>query len=194
MKAAPGEDWFATQDTLDPDRLVFLDETAAATNMTRRYRWAPRGQRCRIAVPQGHYKTTTLTAALRADGLCALDLADGATNGGRFRAYITGTLAPMLRPDDTVILDNLGAHKVARVREAIEAAGAWLLYLLLNSPDFNPIEQVFAKLKRLLRTRAARTVADLWTAIRQALTLFTAQECRNYLAAAEYADDVAVAI
>lgn len=192
MRAAR-EDWFASQDTLDPDRLVFLDETAAATNMTRRYGWAPRGQRCRIAVPQGHYKTTTVTAALRADGLCAVNLADGATNGGRFRAYVTDTLAPVLRHGDTVVLDNLGAHKVTGVREAIEAAGARLLYLPPYSPDFNPIEQVFAKLKRLLRTRAARTVADLWTAIRQALTRFTAQECRNCLTAAGYADDLAVA-
>ena len=192
MKAAR-EDWFASQDALDPDRLVFLDETAAATNMTRRYGWAPRGQRCRIAVPQGHYKTTTVTAALRADGVCALDLVDGATNGGRFRTYVTHTLVPVLRPGDTVILDNLGAHKVAGVREAIEAAGARLLYLPPYSPDFNPIEQIFSKLKRLLRTRAARTVPDLWAAIRQTLTRFTAQECRNCLTAAGYADDVAVA-
>ena len=192
MKAAR-EDWFASQDSLDPDRLVFLDETAAAANMARRYGWAPRGQRCRIAVPQGHDKTTTVTAALRADGLCALDLADGATNGGRFRAYVTGTLAPVLRPGDTVILDNLGAHKVAGVREAIEAAGARLLYLPPYSPDFNPIEQIFSNLKRLLRTRAARTVPDLWAAIRQALARFTAQECRNCLTAAGCADDVAVA-
>lgn len=192
MKGAR-EAWFANQDALDPDRLVFLDETAAATNMARRYGWAPRGQRCRIAVPQGHYKTTTVTAALRADGLCALDLADGATNGGRFRAYVTDTLAPVLRPGDTVILDNLTAHKVAGVREAIEAAGARLLYLPPYSPDFNPIEQIFSKLKRLLRTAAARTVPDLWAAIRHALARFTAQECRNCLTAAGYENDVAVA-
>jgi DDE superfamily endonuclease len=141
VKAAR-EDWFARQDTLDPDRLVFIDETAAATNMARRYGWAPSGQRCRIAVPQGHYKTTTVTAALRADGLCAVDLADGATNGSRFRAYVTDTLAPVLRPGDTVILDNLGAHKVAGVREAIEAAGARLLFLPPYSPDLNPIDEV----------------------------------------------------
>ena len=181
------------QEALDPDRLVFLDETAAATNMTRRYGWAPRGQRCRIAVPQGHYKTTTVTAALRADGLCAIDSADGATNGGRFRAYVADTLAPVLRPGDTVILDNLAAHKVVGVREAVEAAGARVLYLPPYSPDFNPIEQIFAKLKRLLRTAAARTVPDLWVDIRQALTRVTAQECRNCLTAAGYADDVAVA-
>ncbi len=98
------EDWFASQETLDPDRLVFIDEIAAATNMTRRYGWVPRGQ---------HYKTTTVTAALRTDGLCAVDLADGATNRGRFRAYVSDILAPVLRSSDKVILDNLGAHKVA---------------------------------------------------------------------------------
>jgi transposase len=192
VKAAR-EDWFENQDALDPDRLVCLDETAAATNMARTYGRAPRGQRCRLAVPQGHYKTTTVTAALRADGLSALDLADGAMNGERFRAYVTDTLAPVLRPGDTVILDNLQAHKVAGVREAIEAVGARVLYLPAYSPDFNPIEQIFSKLKRLLRTAAARTVPDLWAAIRQAFARFTAQECRNCITAAGYENDLAVA-
>ncbi|GJE15106.1 IS630 family transposase [Methylobacterium longum] len=192
MKAAR-EDWFARQDTLDADRLVFIDETAAATNMARGYVWAPSGQRCRIAVPQGHYKTTTVTAALRGDGLCAVNLADGATNGSRFRAYVTDTLAPVLRHGDTVILDNLGAHKVAEVREAIEGRARNSSTSRPNSPDFNPIEQIFAKLKRLLLTRAARTLPDLCAAIRQALARFTAHECRNCLAAAGYADDVAIA-
>lgn len=161
--------------------------------MARRYGRAPRGARCRIAVPQGHYKTTTVTAALRTSGLCATALFDGATNGERFRSYVTDTLIPTLRPGDTVILDNLGAHKVAGVRTAIEAAGARLLYLPPYSPDFNPIEQAFAKLKALLRTVAARTVADLWIAIRHAFIRFTAPECRNYLAAAGYETDLAVA-
>ena len=192
MRAAR-EDWFANQDTLDPDRLVFLDETAANTKMARRYGRAPRGQRCRMAVPHGHYLTTTVTAALRTSGLTALALFDGATNGARFRAYVSDTLTPVLRPGDTVILDNLGAPKVAGVREAIEAAGAQLLYLPPYSPDFNPIEQAFAKLKHLLRTAAARTVPDLRAAIGQALAHFTPQECRNYLAPAGYEDDVAVA-
>ena len=111
---------------------------------------------------------------------------DGATTGARFRAYVADTLAPTLRPGDTVVLDNLSAHKVAGVREAVEKVGARLLYLPVYSPDFNPIEQAFAKLKALLRTAAARTVPDLWAAIREAFTRFTPAECRNYLAASGY--------
>ena len=172
---------------------MFLDETAAATNMARRYGWAPRGERCRLAAPSGHYKTTTVTAALRPTGLCATALFDGPTNGTRFRSYITEILVPALRPGDSVVMDNLQAHKVAGVREAIEAAGARLLYLPPYSPDLNPIEQAFAKLKALLRSAAARTLPDLWAAIRQAFTRFTPQECCNYLAAAGYENDSAVA-
>jgi transposase len=172
---------------------VFLDETAAATNMARRDGWAPRGERCRLSAPQGHYKTTTITAALRTSGLCATALFDGPTNGMRFRSYVSETLVPVLHLGDIVVMDNLPAHKVAGVREVIEAAGARLLYLPSYSPDLNPIEQAFAKLKALLRSAAARTIPDLWTAIRQAFTRFTPQECRNYLTAAGYEDDLAAA-
>ncbi len=161
--------------------------------MARRYGRAPRGERCRLAVSHGHYKTTTVTAALRRNGLCATALFVGATNGTRFRAYVISTLVPVLKPNDTVILDNLQAHKVAGVREAIEAAGARLLYLPPYSPDFNPIEQIFAKLKCLLRTAATRTVPDLWHTIRQAFTRFTANDCSNCIAAAGYDTDLAVA-
>ena len=161
--------------------------------MARRYGWAPRGERCRIAAPHGHYKTTTITAALRTSGLCATALFDGATNGARFRSYVTEILVLVRRPGDTVVMDNLQAHKVAGVREAAEAAGARLLYLPPYSPDLDPIEQAFAKLKALLRSAAARTVPDLWAAIRQAFTRFTPQECGNYLAAAGYENDMAVA-
>jgi transposase len=185
--------WFEALPDLDPDTLVFLDETAAATNMARRYGRARCGERCRLLVPQGHYKTTTVTAALRSTGLCALSLVDGATNGARFRSYVADRLVPVLRPGDTVILDNLQAHKVAGVREAIEAAGARVLYLPPYSPEFNPIEQIFAKLKHLLRTATARTVPDLWAAIREALTRITPDECRNCITAAGYDDDLAVA-
>ena len=131
---------------------------------------------------------TVVTAALRTSGLF-----DGPSNGTRFCSYITETLIPVLQPSDIVVMDNLPAHKVAGVREAIEAAGARLLYLPSYSPDFNPIEQAFAKLKALLRSAAARTIPDLWAAIRQAFTRFTAQECRSYLAAAGYENDLAVA-
>jgi len=198
------EAWFEGQLDLNPERVVFLDETATATNMERRYGRAPRGERCRLAVPHGHYKTTTVTAALRASGPFAVELMDGATNGARFLSYVTDTLGPALKPGDTVVMDNLAAHKVAGVRQTIEAAGAHLLYLpaytlrlQLHSaslsgascrlrPDFNPIENAFAKLKALLRTAAARTVSDLWAAIREAFTHFRPDECRNYLTAAGY--------
>ena len=119
--------WFDAMPALDPDTLVFLDETAAATNMARCYGRAPRGERCRLLVPQGHYKTTTVTAALRTTSLCALSLMDGATNGQRLRSYVADNLVPVLQAGVTVILDNLQAHKVAGVREAIEAVGARVL-------------------------------------------------------------------
>jgi transposase len=186
---AAREAWFAGQLDLDPDRLVFLDETAAKTSMARRYGWSPRGERCRIAAPAGHWKTTTVIAGLRTNGPSALALLDGPITGEHFRAYVTQTLVPSLRRGDTVILDNLGAHKVAGVREAVEAAGARLLYLPPYSPDFNPIEFAFAKLKALLRSAAARTVSDLWEVIRQAFVCFSPDECRNYFAAAGYEDD-----
>ena len=178
--------WFKSQLDLDPDAVVFIDETATATNMARTYGRAPRGERCRLLVPKGHYKTTTVTAALRTSGLVATTLFDGATNGGRFLTYITGTLVPVPKRGDTVIFDNLNVHKVTGVRAAIEAAGERLLYLPAYSPDFNPIEQAFAKLKALLRTAAARTVPDLWAAIREAFKAVRPNECRNYVAAAGY--------
>ena len=168
---------------------MFLDETAATTSMTRRYGWAPRGERCRIAVPAGHWKTTTVIAGLRTSGPTAIALLDGPVTGERFRVYVSDTLVPTLQRGDTVVLDNLGAHKVAGVREAIEAAGARVLYLPPYSPDFNPIEQAFAKLKALLRSAVARTVSDLWQVIRQAFTCFSPEECRNYITAAGYDDD-----
>jgi transposase len=185
--------WFEGQPDLDPDRLVFLDETAATTTMARRYGRAPRGERCRLLVPLGHRKTTTVTAALRTTGLLATTLFEGATNGERFRGYVADTLVPALKPGDTVVMDNLPVHKVDGVRQTIEAAGARLLFLPPYSPDFNPIEQAFAKLKALLRTAAARTTTDLHDAIHRAFACFTAQECRNYVTAAGYEDDAVVA-
>ena len=137
MRAAR-DAWLDGQLDLDPDRLVFIDETAAATNMVRPYGRSPRGERCRILAPHGHYKTTTVTAALRTSGLVATTLFDGATSGERFLTYVSDTLVPVLKRGDTVILDNLSVHKVAGVRETIEAAGARLLYLPAYSPDFNP--------------------------------------------------------
>lgn len=127
--------WFEGQLDLDPDRLVFLDETATNTKMARRYGWAPRGKRCRVAVPFGHWKTITVTAGLRASGLTATALLDGPMTGVRFRRHVEETLVPTLKHGDTVVLDNLPAHKVSGIRERIETAGARLLYLPAYSPE-----------------------------------------------------------
>ena len=154
--------------------------------MTRRYGRAPRGQRLVAAVPHGHWKTSTFVAGLRTDGLTAPLVVDGAMNGDIFRAYVEQVLAPTLKLGDIVILDNLSSHKVTGVREAVEARGATLVYLPPYSPDLNPIEQAFAKLKSLLRKIAARTVSRLWDALGDLLDRFTPQECANYLANAGY--------
>jgi len=168
------------------ERLVFLDETWATTNMARRYGRAPRGERVVAAIPHGHWKTTTFVAGLRLDGLSAPLVLDGPINGEAFRAYVEQFLAPTLSPGDIVVMDNLGSHKVVGVREAIQARGATLLYLPPYSPDLNPIEMAFSKLKAILRKVAARTVDDLWRAIATALDDFAPHECRNYIANAGY--------
>ena len=165
---------------------MFIDETGASTKLARLRGRAPRGERCRAAVPHGHWKTTTFTAGLRIDGLAAPWLLDGAMDGEAFLIYVRRVLVPELKRGDVVIMDNLPAHRVAGVREAIEAAGARLLYLPPYSPDFNPIEQAFAKLKALLRKAAARTIPDLWTAVAEALAAFQPNECKNYFEAAGY--------
>jgi transposase len=167
-------------------RLVFLDETWATTNMARRYGRAPRGERVIASVPHGHWKTSTLVAGLRDDAITAPLVIDGAMNGETFRAYIEQFLAPTLAHGDIVIMDNLPSHKVAGVREAIEARGASLIYLPPYSPDLNPIEQAFAKLKALLRKAAPRTVDALWNVIGESLSAFSPGECANYLADAGY--------
>lgn len=161
-------------------RLVFLDETWAKTNMTRLRGRAPRGERVVDYVPHGHWKTTTFLAALRVDGLIAPLVVDGAINGETFLAYVQQQLVPTLKANDIVIMDNLSSHKVKGVREAIEVAGADLVYLPPYSPDFNPIEQVFAKIKHLLRSAAERTIETLWRRIGQLLDCFPPEECRNY--------------
>jgi transposase len=150
---------------------------------------APRGKRLRVGIPQGHWKTTTFVAGLRLTGMMAPFVLDGPMNRSAFLAYVHQVLAPELKRGDVVILDNLPAHKGSRVREAIEAAGASLLYLPPYSPDFNPIENAFAKLKALLRKAAERTVEGLWAAIGRLIDLFTPQECINYFTAAGYDPD-----
>ena len=167
---------------MNPERLVFIDETGAATDMARRYGRCPRGQRLVASVPWGHWKTTTFVAALRVEGITAPCVFDGPMDGPCFRAYIEQFVVPILRPGDIVVMDNLSSHKVVGIREAIEAAGAELRYLPPYSPDLNPIEQFFAKLKALLRKAAARTIDALFAAIADALTAVSPQECQNYLA------------
>lgn len=154
--------------------------------MARLYGRAPRGQRCRATIPHGHWKTTTLTAGLRLSGLAAPMIIDGATNGDAFRAYVETVLVPELNPGDVVVMDNLPAHRVGGICKAIEAAGATLLYLPPYSPDFNPIEMTFAKLKAILKGTAPRTIPDLWQAITDAIDRFTPDECRAYFTAAGY--------
>jgi transposase len=191
--------WFEAQPELEPERLVFIDETGASTKprggcgdpttpqgMARRYGRAARGARCRASVPHGHWKTTTFVGALRHDRMTAPMVLDGPINGAAFQAYVEQVLAPTLRPGDIVVLDNLPAHKPAAVRQAIEASGAELRFLPPYSPDFNPIEMAFAKLKAWLQKAAARTIDDLWNAIGTAVGLFTPSECRNYFQAAGY--------
>jgi transposase len=179
--------WKKYQDRLDPARLVFIDETWAKTNMTRLRGWAPRGRKLLDKVPQGHWRTLTFLAALRHDRIDAPCVIDGPINGESFLAYVEQVLVPVLKPGDIVIIDNLGSHKGKAVRRAIRAAGAKLFFLPPYSPDLNPIEQVFAKLKTLLRKAAERTVEDTWKRIAVLLKAFTSQECANYLRNAGYA-------
>src|SRR5262249_19663990 len=165
------EQWRRNQSSLNPAKLVFVDETWASTSMTRRYGRCARGDRLVAAVPYGHWKTTTFIAGLRHDGLTAPFVIDGPINGDWFLVYVEQVLAPTLSEDDIVVMDNLASHKVAGVREAIEA-GARLLYLPPYSPDLNPIEQAFAKLKAMLRKAAARSIETLWRLIRRLIRRF----------------------
>ena len=181
--------WFEAQPDLDPARLVFIDETWTATNMARTHGRCVRGERLRMAVPHGHRKTTTLVAGLRLDGMVAPMVLDGPINGDWFEAYVAQVLLPTLRSGDTVVMDNLSSHKRASIKAMIEASGAMLRFLPPYSPDFNPIEMAFSKLKALLRKAAERTVEGLWTAIGRFVDVFTPQECANYFAAAGYDAD-----
>lgn len=178
--------WFDAQPDLDRERLVFIDETGASTKMARRHGRALRGERLRMSVPHGHWKTTTFVGALRLTGMTAPMVLDRAMTGARFLAYVEQVLSPTLTPGDIVIMDNLPAHKSAAVRRAIEATGAELRLLPPYSPDFNPIENAFARLKALLRKAAARTVSALEHAIAEAIDTFTPAECANYFDAAGY--------
>ncbi len=166
---------------------MFIDETWAKTNMVRSHGRSAKGRRLVGTVPHRRWKTTTFLAALRHDRIDAPCVFDGPINGERFLAYVEQILVPTLRDGDVVIMDNLGSHKGKAVRRAIRSAGAKLLFLPKYSPDLNPIEQVFAKLKALLRKAAERTVEDLWKRIGALLDAFPPKECANYLKNAEYA-------
>jgi len=172
--------WVEKQPAWDPGHLVFLDESGARTNLVRQYGRSLRGRRLVHYAPHGHWKTTTLVVALRERGLTAPMVLDGAMNGKAFLAYVQQVLVPTLQPDDVVILDNLSSHKSAGVRQAIEQTGARLVYLPPYSPDLNPIELAFSKLKWLLRSAAERTVDALWNRIGQLLDAFSPAQCRNY--------------
>lgn len=165
---------------------MFIDETGASTKMTRLRGRAPRGQRCRAAIPHGHWKTITLVIALRLCGFTAPMVLDGPMNGPAFLAYVEQVLVPTLKRGMVVVMDNLAAHKLKAVRVAIEETGAKLLLLPPYSPDFNPIENAFAKLKAILRKTAARTVPSLQNAIHNALPQFAARQCANFFTAAGY--------
>ena len=168
------------------EKLVFIDETAAYTNMTRSYGRASKGRRCIASAPLGHWATTTFVAALRHQRLTAPMLTDGPMDGDVFLAYVQTFLCPTLLPGDIVVLDNLSSHKVAGVREAIQAVGANLRYLPPYSPDLNPIEKLFAKLKALLRKAATRNTDALWAEIGRLLDHFPPSECANYFASSGY--------
>lgn len=185
MKAAR-QAWSEGQTNLDPERLIFIDESGLSTKMARLRGWAPKGERCRAAIPHGHWKTITFVGGLTLDGFVAPMLLDGPMDGECFLAWVEQMLAPTLRPGDLVVMDNLPAHKVAGVSKAIEAKGAELRYLPPYSPDLNPIENAFAKLKAQVRRAAARTFDALEAAAAHALSMFNPNECTNFFAHAGY--------
>jgi transposase len=179
--------WTKYQGKVDPARLVFIDETWTKTNMAPLRGWAPRGERLKASVPHGHWKTMTFLAALRSNRVEAPWLLDGPIDGDSFRLYVERVLVPTLRLGDIVVMDNLGSHKSAAVRQAIRAAGARLFFLPKYSPDLNPIEMLFSKLKHWLRKAAARTQNAVCDAIASILEDISETECANYFIEAGYA-------
>jgi transposase len=172
----------------EPERFVFLDESGAKTSMTRLYGRSKIGERCNFHTPHGHWKTTTMISALRVDGVipAATMLLDGPMNAVTFLGWVESCLAPSLRPGDIVVMDNLGAHKAAGVEEAIERAGASVWWLPPYSPDLNPIEKLWSKVKSWLRRVAAGTVDGLWRAAGDAFRAVTPGECANYFRSCGY--------
>lgn len=186
---AAREDWKEHRQPrmrLEPDRLIFIDETGTTTKMTRLRGRCLKGQRLRSKAPFGHWKTQPFVAGLRLNGLTAPFVVDQPMNRRIFEVYVETQFAPTLKPGDVVIMDNLAAHKSPKAEAAIRARGAWVLFLPPYSPDLNPIEMAFAKLKAHLRARAIRTIEALWQAIGDICELFTPDECQNYFQAAGY--------
>jgi transposase len=184
--AADRRVWRTTQPDLDPERLVFVDETGASTKMARLYGRALQGARCVAAIPHGHWKTTTFVGGLRLSGMTAPMVLDGAMNGPAFLAWVEQMLVPTLATGDIGVMDNLPAHKPAAVRATIEACGAELRYLPPYSPDLNPIEMAYSKLKASLKKAAARTLETLLAAIADAIRNITSDDCRGYFRASGY--------
>lgn len=180
------DDWKKFQEHIDVKKLVFLDKTRAKTNMTPTHGRAEIGKHVIDFVPHGHWKTTTFLSALRCDGLTAPLVIDGAINGKIFLAWLKQQLCPMLKVGDIVVMDNLSSHKISGVKEAIESVGATVLYLPSYSPDLNPIEMVFAKLKHFVRKSKPRCVTDLWKKLSQFCDIFSPTECQNYFRYAGY--------
>src|SRR5918992_5120167 len=179
--------WTKYQGRVEPERLVFIDETWTRTDMAPLRGWAPRGRRLPAKVPHGRWKTMTFLAALRHDRIDAPWFIEGAIDGESFRTYIEKVLLPTLRPGDIVVMDNLGSHKSKTVRQLIRSAGAKLFFLPKYSPDLNPIEQVFAKIKHLLRKAAERTLEATWRRLGDLLDRFSPDECARYFQNAGYA-------
>ena len=179
--------WRSFQADLDPRRLVFIDETWIKTNMAPLRGWGQKGKRLRGFAPHGHWRTLTFVGALRCDRLTAPCVFDGPINGQCFRAYVEQQLVPILEPGDIVVMDNLGSHKAAAIRKMIRAADARLWYLPPYSPDLNPIEQSFAKIKHWMRQAQKRTIEDTWRHLGHLVSAIQPNECSNYLANAEYA-------
>lgn len=178
--------WKAHQGLISPERLVFIDETWVKTNMAPLRGWGPRGRRLKAYAPYGHWKTLTFIAALRHDRIDAPWVIDGPINGELFLLYVEKVLAPTLSPGDIVVLDNLGSHKAKAARAAVRARGARLIFLPPYSPDLNPIEQVFSKLKHMIRNAQPRDVHATWRTVGQLLDRFSPAECSNYIANAGY--------
>jgi transposase len=179
--------WRSWQAGLDPRRLVFIDETWIKTNMAPLRGWGAKGKRLRSFTPHGHWRTLTFLGALRCDRLMAPCVFDGPINGQCFRAYVEQQLVPVLEPGNIVVMDNLGSHKAAAVRQMIKAAGARLWFLPPYSPDLNPIEQTFAKIKHWMRLAQKRTIEDTWRHIGHLVSTIHPAECANYFENAGYA-------